>query len=152
LTGFVANLKATCELPSFKAEFVTFQHHIRLAVAGAAPVDSPAWRGLLRRSIPTAKDNGNGNVVDHRVANGPFDIVLYPPYQFATQVLLGGSLNLRHPDTGLALAEIVKSHVLPINFNVSFEEFMSVASGHLRNVFAHSTEPYFLGQNSLYKA
>ena len=54
LTGFVANLKATCELPSFKAEFVTFQHHIRLALAGAAHVDSPAWRGLLRLSLPTA--------------------------------------------------------------------------------------------------
>jgi hypothetical protein len=160
LTGFVANLKATCELPSFKAEFVTFQHHIRLALAGAALVDSPAWRGLLRLSLPTAmtpdtkilEDNGNGNGVDHRVAHGPYDIVLYPPYQFATQVLLGGILNLRHPDTGLAFAETVKSHVLPVNFNVSFEEFMKVASSHLRNVFAHSTEPYFLGQNSLYKA
>jgi hypothetical protein len=106
LTGFVGNLAGASRFPCSNLDFVTFKHHIRRVPEGNLPAwhDSPAWRGLLKLSLPTAEAPETNVLEDVGNDRGTFDIILYPPYQFATQVLLGGSLNLRRPDVGLAFA------------------------------------------------
>ncbi len=148
LTKFLHNLADTCGLPSFDADFVTFRYHIKLV----SLVDSPVWRGLLKLSLPLAETPKITVLEQFGNGSEALGIILYPPYQFATQVLFGGSLNLGRPDLGLAFAETIKPVCLPVACCTSFEEFMRVSSVHLRNVFAHSTEPYFVGRQSLYNA
>jgi len=128
-------------------EFVTFlQHVVKPQPFGA---DLRVSRGLLKLSLPRASQPAS--VVDALRAFLT-DFEIHQPYQFATHVLLGNSRNLRDPGCGQAFTDTVYPRVLPVSPSPTFEDFLRQASDHVRNVFAHSTQEFFLGQGALYNA
>jgi hypothetical protein len=129
----------------FVADFVTFHQHISQA-------DPPALRGVLKLSCSSASAPPNVTFLRDRLQDLANDITIHPPYQFATQALLGNILNLREPCCGQAFLETVLSIVNTQAYCNSFDEFMKITSRHLRNMFAHSTEPHCFRQGALYHA